>query len=280
MYDKVVSVSAISNRRLPLPVLSNRDRAAKLDTEVPCPAVLASLVAQVFRLQPRIKLVEHDVGVKGTKAQAEEIREECRAFLQSKLKLTLNMEKTPITHVNDGFVFLGHRIIRKRGSHGRMSVVTTIPKEKAKGFVRRLTEALSGNHSVSTVDMIAGLNRQLAEWAAFHKCTDFTAHAFRRIDHVVFWKMAHWLGHKYRSRIKPLMRKWYRPPEPGKAKTWLVFGRNERGAPRKSTLPACLKSEGAVPMAQSGGKSLHLRKEARSTVTSHYQDVAMAMGQA
>ena len=52
--------------------------------------------------------------VKGTKAHAEVIREECRAFLEGRLKLTLNMDKTHITHVNDGFVFLGHRIIRKR----------------------------------------------------------------------------------------------------------------------------------------------------------------------
>src|SRR5215471_12175196 len=58
-HDKVVSVSAVSNRRLPLPVLSNRNRAAQLDAEVPCPAVLAGLVAQVFRLQPRIELMEH-----------------------------------------------------------------------------------------------------------------------------------------------------------------------------------------------------------------------------
>ena len=53
--------------------------------------------------------------VKGTKAHAEAIREECRAFLEDELKLTLNMGKTRITHVNDGFVFLGHRIIRKAG---------------------------------------------------------------------------------------------------------------------------------------------------------------------
>jgi RNA-directed DNA polymerase len=110
---------------------------------------------------------------RGTKAHAEEIREECRAFLEDRLKLTLNMEKTHITHVDDGFVFLGHRIIRKRGSNGRMSVVTTIPREKAKAFVRKLTETLSGNHSVSAVDMIASLNRQLAGWAAFYKFTDF-----------------------------------------------------------------------------------------------------------
>ena len=56
--------------------------------------------------------------------------------------------------------------------------------------------------------MIGSLNRQLAGWAAFYKFTDFTGRTFRRIDHVVFWKMAHWLAKKYRSRIKPLMRNW------------------------------------------------------------------------
>jgi hypothetical protein len=32
-----------------------------------------------------------------------------------------------ITHLNDGFVFLGHRIIRKRGPPGGMRQVTKIP---------------------------------------------------------------------------------------------------------------------------------------------------------
>ena len=95
------------------------------------------------------------------------------------------MDKSHITHVDDGFVFLGHRIIRKRGSNGRMSVVTTIPKEKAKTFGHRLAKALSGNHEVAAVDMIASLNRQLTGWAAFYKFTDFTERTFRRIDHVV-----------------------------------------------------------------------------------------------
>lgn len=106
-------------------------------------------------------------------------------------------------HPRQRWFFLGHRIIRKRGKRGLMSVVTTIPKEKAKGFVRKLTETLSSNHSISAVDMIDRLNRQLAGWAAFYKFTDFTIYAFQRIDTVVFWKMAHWLGCKYRSRIKP-----------------------------------------------------------------------------
>jgi len=70
------------------------------------------------------------VVVKGTHAHTEAIREACRTFLEGRLKLTLNMEKAHITHVNDGFVFLGHRIIRKRGPQGHrghLRPVTTIP---------------------------------------------------------------------------------------------------------------------------------------------------------
>lgn len=81
--------------------------------------------------------------VKGTKAQAEAIREECRGVLEGSLKLRLNMDKTKITHVNDGFIFLGHRIIRKRSRYGEMRVVSTIPQEKARNFAASLTALLS-----------------------------------------------------------------------------------------------------------------------------------------
>ncbi len=53
-------------------------------------------------------------------------------MLEGSLKLRLNMDKTKITHVNDGFIFLGHRIIRKRSRYGEMRVVSTIPQEKAR----------------------------------------------------------------------------------------------------------------------------------------------------
>lgn len=218
--------------------------------------------------------------VKGTKAHAEAIRQECRAFLEGDLKLTLNMDKTHITHVDDGFVFLGHRIIRKRGSNGRMSVVSTIPQEKAKTFARRLVEALSGNHEVAAVSMIDSLNRQLAGWAAFYRFTDFTARTFRRIDTVVFWKMAHWLAQKYRSRIKPLMRKWYRVPEIGQSKTWLIYGRSNQGNAVGKALRRLVTSQKMQFRWRNPERNPYIyRDELRNTVTSRYHDVAMAVGQ-
>ena len=113
--------------------------------------------------------------VKGTKAQAEAIREECRGVLEGSLKLRLNMDKTKITHVNDGFIFLGHRIIRKRSRYGEMRVVSTIPQEKARNFAASLTALLSGNYSESKVDMAEQLNRKLKGWAMFYQFVDFKA---------------------------------------------------------------------------------------------------------
>ena len=104
--------------------------------------------------------------VKGTKAHAEAIREECREFLEDRLQLTLNMEKTHITHVNDGFVFLGHRIIRKRGAKGRMHIVSTIPREKFRDFkAKRVLPArgLDTKKVVSncpSVDLFLNVSRQ------------------------------------------------------------------------------------------------------------------------
>ena len=109
------------------------------------------------------------------------MREACREFLEGELKLALNME-THITHVNDGFVFLGHRIIRKRGPRGRMRPVTTIPWKKYRGFAERLVKQLSGNYGMNRMDLMERLNRQIAGWAAFYQYTDFTATMFSKLD--------------------------------------------------------------------------------------------------
>lgn len=107
--------------------------------------------------------------VKDTKADAEAIREECREFLEGKLKLTLNMDKTYITHIDDGFVFLGHCYIRTRSGRKHMRVVTTIPREKARNFTACLCASLSGDHSCSSVDKVSSISHRLAGWSNFYQ---------------------------------------------------------------------------------------------------------------
>lgn len=215
--------------------------------------------------------------VKGSKSEAEAIRDECRNFLEDRLYLTLNMEKTHVTHINDGFVFLGHRLIRKRGPRGTMRVVTTIPKEKAKNFAAGISKVLSKSYSMSKIDMVEQLNRKIRGWANFYQFTDFTATTYSHIDQVIFWKLGHWLGRKHRSRIKPLLRKWCKRPAPGKAKIWVLFGKTNNGNFCGAVLSRLVGSPKMQFRWRLPESNPYLRLEERNTVTSRYADVAMAL---
>lgn len=215
--------------------------------------------------------------VKGTRAHAQEVREACRAFLEGDLKLTLNMAKTHITHVNDGFVFLGHRIIRKRGPRGRMRPVTTIPWAKYRGLAQKLVQELSGNYSGNSIDLIEHLNRILAGWANFYQFTDYTATVFLRLDRLVFWKLGYWLARKHRASLKALCRRWVRAPETGRAKTWVLRGRNGRGAAGRVALRRLVTSrKGQFRWRVPEGNPYILREEERNTFESRYADLVFA----
>lgn len=219
--------------------------------------------------------------VKGSMAHAEAIREECQAFLEGKLKLTLNMDKTCITHVNDGFTFLGHRIIRKRGPRGTMRPVTTIPNDKFRNFAHKLVKELSGNYSANKIDLVESLNRRLAGWANFYQFTDYTAVMYGKLDRIVFWKLAHWLARKHRTSVKSLMRHWVKHPDDHKAKTWVLFGRSGKGNLCGVALRRLVSSRKCQFRWRNPEINPYLPRDVeRNTVTSRYRDVAMALSHA
>ncbi len=160
--------------------------------------------------------------VTGNYTHATTIREEINNFLTKKLRLTLNMEKTHITHVNDGFTFLGHRIIRKRGSKGIMRSVTQIPRDKFNKFAHQIVKLLSGNHNTNKVDMIEKLNQLITGWTNFYRYTTYTAMIFQKLDRIIFWKLGHWLARKYKTRVNKLIRKWHYYSRKYGFKTWIV----------------------------------------------------------
>jgi hypothetical protein len=218
------------------------------------------------------------VVVKGTKTHVEEVRGVCREFLEEKLKLTLNMEKTYITHVNDGFVFLGHRIIRKRGPRGRMRPVTTIPWEKYRRFSEKLVKQLSDNYSMNVMDLVESLNRQITGWATFYQYTDYTATLFSKLDRTVFWKFGYWLARKYRRGFRSLMRDHIRSPDIGQAKTWVMQGQNSRGWYGELALRRLVTSrKGRFTWRNPAENPYILREQTRRTIESRYTDVAFAL---
>jgi group II intron reverse transcriptase/maturase len=145
----------------------------------------------------------------GTRVDAEAMKLGLQKFLAEELKLTLSIEKTRVTHVNDGFKFLGFDIKRGMTGKGMKWPKHTIPKESLRNFkdkVMEITSPSSHNHSVTS--KITALNYLLRGWGNYYCTTHFVSRVYGNLDHFVFWRLAHWLGTKYKCQMPKIMRRF------------------------------------------------------------------------
>jgi RNA-directed DNA polymerase len=143
----------------------------------------------------------------GSKEQAEEFRQELYEFLKGELKLELSMEKTRVTHVSEGFEFLGYLIERNIVGTGKWAPRIRIPAkamEKVRGKIRAILSPET--HKVSVGMKIIGLNRIIGGWCRYYQTTSSPSEYFSKLGYEVFWLMAHWLGRKYQMSIPKVMK--------------------------------------------------------------------------
>ncbi len=78
---------------------------------------------------------------RANKQQAESLKEEIRELLDTNCGLQLSMEKTKVTHVRDGFDFLGFHLTQGIGQKGRSVPKIKIGPEAITDIKQRLNEA-------------------------------------------------------------------------------------------------------------------------------------------
>lgn len=144
----------------------------------------------------------------GPRGQAETMREDVRNFLTSTLHLTLSMEKTRITHLSDGFDFLGFIIQRKMGKNGMTTKVLISRKGKEKHLNIIQAATSPSTHEDSVTLKIKALNRIIAGWCRYYQYTSWASTQFKRLEYETFWRMAHWLGRKFRLSMPRVMRRF------------------------------------------------------------------------
>ena len=107
----------------------------------------------------------------GTKAQALEMKEELKKVLEQ-MGLKLSEEKTKVTHITEGFKFLGYWIIRDVGTKGTMVPKVLIPDEAIKRFRHAVRRIFAPNTtSESTVAKIEAMNRLTRGWCQYYRST-------------------------------------------------------------------------------------------------------------
>lgn len=131
----------------------------------------------------------------GKRSEAEELKVEFGDFLREELKLELSPEKTLVTHVNDGYDFLGFHIRRYvKPKEGTEPVVLVKPSDKGmdrfKDKVRQLTAT---DRIAHPLDTLRAYNRLAAGWGNYYRfvnCKDI----FAELDHWAFKRLLYWFA--------------------------------------------------------------------------------------
>ena len=135
-----------------------------------------------------------------TKEQAYQLRDDVQRFLAEELYLELSKEKTHVTHVDDGFCFLGFHIRRYTNpKQGHKPVVLVKPSPTNVTRLKRKIKDMTGarrSQDSPLLKMIA-LNRVLRGWIGYYKHINVRKQA-GALDHWVYKRMIRWLGHKHK----------------------------------------------------------------------------------
>jgi RNA-directed DNA polymerase len=144
----------------------------------------------------------------GTKAGAERLKAEMATFLHDHLGLELSAQKTRITHVSDGYDFLGFTV-RRYISRNREALIMR-PSEKSVTRLRAKIKAMTkrGTTLASVADKIDALNLLLRGWANYFR-HQVSSQTFDYVGSYAFKRMECWLRKKTGQRKRRIYWRYY-----------------------------------------------------------------------
>jgi RNA-directed DNA polymerase len=126
-----------------------------------------------------------------------EVRPLVEQFLHER-GLVLSPEKTKITHITDGFDFLGQHV---RDYHGTILVKPS--RSSVHSLLSKARALIRANAQAKPANLIAQLNPLLRGWAYYHRHVS-SKQTFASVDNALFWPL--WQGARRRHPNKP--RRW------------------------------------------------------------------------
>ena len=154
--------------------------------------------------------------VTGDQGHVDELRDEVAAVLLP-MGLHLSEEKTRITHIDEGFDFLGFRIRRKKKRGSQRRTIYTYPSKSALAAIKAKVRVLTqGNTNQTLANLLQRLNPVLRGWANYFR-HGVSADTFDYLNAFSWRRVINWLRHKHpRASWKWLRRRYlprWRPTE-------------------------------------------------------------------
>jgi RNA-directed DNA polymerase len=130
--------------------------------------------------------------------------------------LALSHEKTRVTHIEDGFDFLGMHVRKYRGK-----LLTTPAKKNVHAFLDTIRGIVKGNKQAITGNLIMQLNPVIRGWAQYHQ-HGASKRTFVKVDHQIFTLLWQWARRRHPHKSHHWIRDKYFRSEG--ENNWVFFG--------------------------------------------------------
>jgi RNA-directed DNA polymerase len=159
-----------------------------------------------------------------------------RTFLESVVKplverffrergLELSAEKTIITHIKDGFDFLGQNI---RKYNGKLLIKPSF--KSIQTLKRKIRNIVKVNMQTKAVNLIRLLNPIIRGWVQYHRHV-VSKKVFSAIDHFIFKTLWQWARRRHRNKgTRWIKEKYFRSH---KRRNWIFFDKDSKDKERE-----------------------------------------------
>jgi RNA-directed DNA polymerase len=143
----------------------------------------------------------------GTKNQAQELRDEAHQFLSDKLELELNLDKTMVTHAQEGFDFVGFHLQWRTPSHRKAWLQATPTPHNIQRFKAKIKLMTNGQQISDPLLKIKAINRILKGWIQYYRHANVKVIA-HKLDWWVYRRLTHWLGSHHKWGVRQVLSKY------------------------------------------------------------------------
>ncbi len=117
--------------------------------------------------------------------------------------LELSAEKTKITHINDGFDFLGFNVRKYQGK-----LLIKPAKDNVNTFLATVREIIKTNPTAKTVNLIHVLNPKIRGWANYYRHV-VAKRTYQRIDDSIYHTLQRWIKRRHPNKNAQWRRRRY-----------------------------------------------------------------------
>jgi RNA-directed DNA polymerase len=159
----------------------------------------------------------------------QEVKPCVEAFLAER-GLRLSQEKTRITHISEGFDFLGQNV---RKYDGKLLIKPSARNVKA--FLEKVRETIRVNRSAKQEALIHLLNPMIRGWANYHRHV-VAKRTYTRVDHHIWQALWRWARRRHPNKSRRWVRQKYFRTRDHRHWVFASQARGNNGEPRMLSL--------------------------------------------